>query len=139
MGGWVDYSEDNVNKLKLIKEGGNEIGNYSYKYFSFIRIGEERMKEEFKKIDDIIEKYIGDRFKLFRFLSGDYNKQVFLKVRNLGYMVIQWNVDFVDWKEFGVEIEYKRVMKNIKLGLIMFFYNNVKYILGNLERIIKEL
>lgn len=139
MGGWVDYSEDNVNKLKSIKEGGNEIGNHSYKHPSFTRIGEERMKEELKKTDDIIEKYTGDRPKLFRFPSGDYNKQAFLKVRNLGYMAIQWNADSVDWKELGAETEYKRVMKNIKPGSIMLFHNNAKYTPGNLERIIKEL
>ncbi|OOM09260.1 polysaccharide deacetylase family protein [Clostridium saccharobutylicum] len=139
MGGWVDYSEDNVNKLKSIKEGGHEIGNHSYKHPSFTRIGEERMKEELKKTDDIIEKYTGDRPKLFRFPSGDYNKQAFLKVRNLGYMAIQWNADSVDWKELGAETEYKRVMKNIKPGSIMLFHNNAKYTPGNLERIIKEL
>lgn len=139
MGGWVDYSEDNVNKLKSIKEGGHEIGNHSYKHPSFTKIGEERMKEELKKTDDIIEKYTGDRPKLFRFPSGDYNKQAFLKVRNLGYMAIQWNADSVDWKELGAETEYKRVMKNIKPGSIMLFHNNAKYTPGNLERIIKEL
>nr|WP_207713813.1 polysaccharide deacetylase family protein [Clostridium saccharobutylicum] len=139
MGGWVNYSEDNVNKLKSIKEGGHEIGNHSYKHPSFTKIGEERMKEELKKTDDIIEKYTGDRPKLFRFPSGDYNKQAFLKVRNLGYMAIQWNADSVDWKELGAETEYKRVMKNIKPGSIMLFHNNAKYTPGNLERIIKEL
>ena len=139
MGGWVNYSEENINKLKAIKEGGNEIGNHSYMHPSFSKIGEEKMQEELKKTDDIIEKYTGERPDLFRFPSGDYNKQAFSKVRSLGYMAIQWNADSVDWKELGADTEYKRIMKAVGPGSIMLFHNNAKYTPDNLEKIIKEL
>ena len=138
MGRWVDYSEENVNKLKAIKEGGHEIGNHSYKHPSFTKIGADKMKEEIDKTNAIIEKYTGDKPKLFRFPSGDYNKEAFLKVRNFGYMAIQWNVDSVDWKEASPEMEYNRVMKNVKPGSIILFHN-AKYTPQNLDRIIKEL
>ncbi len=138
MGGWVNYSEDNVNKLKAIKEGGHELGNHSYKHPSFTKIGLARMKEEIEKTNDTIEKYTGERPKLFRFPSGDYNKDAFLKVRNLGYMAIQWDVDSVDWKEGSAETEYNRVMKNVKPGSIILFHN-AKNTPNNLERIIKDL
>ena len=95
MGGWVNFSEDNVNKLKSIKEGGHEIGNHSYKHPSFTKISADKIKEEIEKTNDIIEKYTGEKPKLFRFPSGDYNKDAFLKVRNLGYMAIQWDVDSI--------------------------------------------
>jgi polysaccharide deacetylase family sporulation protein PdaB len=139
MGGWVNYSEDNVNKLKAIKERGHEIGNHSYKHPMFTKIGVDRMKEEIEKTNDIIEKYTGERPKLFRFPSGDYNKDSFSKVRNLGYMTIQWDVDSVDWKELSAETEYNRVMKNVKPGSILLFHNNAKYTPNNLDRIIREL
>lgn len=138
MGRWVDYSEENVNKLKAIKEGGHEIGNHSYKHPSFTKIGADKMKEEIDKTNAIIEKYTGDKPKLFRFPSGDYNKDAFLKVRNFGYMAIQWDVDSVDWKEASPEMEYNRVMKNVKPGSILLFHN-AKYTPQNLDRIIKEL
>lgn len=138
MGGWINYSEENVNKLKVIKEGGHEIGNHSYKHPSFTKIGPDKMKEEIEKTNDIIEKYTGERPKLFRFPSGDYNKDAFLKVRNLGYMTIQWDVDSVDWKELSAETEYNRVMKSVKPGSIILFHN-AKYTPNNLDRIIKEL
>jgi len=138
MGGWVNYSEENANKLKLIKEGGHEIGNHSYIHPLFTKIGADRMKEEIDKTNDIIEKYTGEKPKLFRFPSGDYNKDAFKKVRNLGYMAIQWDVDSVDWKELSPEVEYNKVMKNVKPGSILLFHN-AKYTPGNIERIIKEL
>ncbi|OOM77578.1 peptidoglycan-N-acetylmuramic acid deacetylase PdaA precursor [Clostridium puniceum] len=138
MGGWVNYSEENVNKLKSIKEGGHEIGNHSYKHPSFTKIGSDKIREEIEKTNEIIEKYTGEKPKLFRFPSGDYNKEAFVKVRNLGYMTIQWDVDSVDWKEISPEREYNRVMKNVKPGSIILFHN-AKYTPNNLDRIIKEL
>ncbi len=138
MGGWVNYSEDNVNKLKLIKEGGNEIGNHSYIHPSFTKIGTAKIKEELEKTNDIIEKYTDEKPKVFRFPSGDYNKDALLQVRNLGYMAIQWNVDSIDWKELSAEAEYTRVMKNVKPGSIILFHN-AKYTPENLDKIIKEL
>lgn len=138
MGKWVNYSEENVNKLKAIKEGGHEIGNHSYRHPSFTKIGASQMKEEIEKTNEVIEKYTGEKPKLFRFPSGDYNKDAFLKVRSLGYMTIQWDVDSVDWKEASPEMEYNRVMKNVKPGSIILFHN-AKYTPQNLDRIIKEL
>lgn len=139
MGGWVNYSEENANKLIKINEGGHEIGNHSYIHPSFTKISIDRMKDELKKTDDIIEKYTGKKPQLFRFPSGEYNKDCFEKVRKLGYTCIQWNVDSVDWKELGADIEYNKVMKKVKPGSILLFHNNAKYTPENLEKIINEL
>ncbi len=49
------------------------------------------------------------------------------------------DVDSVDWKQAGAEVEYNRVMKKVSPGSILLFHNNAKYTPGNLDRIIKEL
>ena len=97
------------------------------------------MREELQKTDDVIEKYTGKRPKVFRFPSGDYNKNALMSVRKMGYSVIQWSSDSVDWKELGAKSEYDRVMKGVKPGAILLFHNNAKYTPGNLEKIIPEL
>lgn len=139
MGRWVNYNDENLEKLKAMHEKGNEIGNHSYIHPSFTKIKKERMKEEVKKADDIIESAIGEKPRLFRFPSGDYNKEACSYMWSLGYKVIQWNVDSVDWKEKGLEIEYNRVKKGIKPGSIILFHNNARYTPENLDRILKYL
>ena len=49
MGGWVNYSEENKEKLQRICDEGHEIGNHSYIHPSFVNITTERMKEEIDK------------------------------------------------------------------------------------------
>ena len=138
MGGWVDYSQENVEKLKKISERGHEIGNHSYRHPMFTKISNEKMISEIQKTDEIIKKYTGKEVKLFRFPSGDYNEQAVKVINEQEHIPIQWSVDSVDWKEAGADIEYERVNKGIKEGSIILFHNNAKYTPDNIERIIKE-
>lgn len=138
MGGWINQSDENVEKLKTLVERGHEIGNHSYLHPSFTKIGEDKIKEELKKTNDIIEKYTSIKVKLFRFPSGDYNSESVKVVENEGYIPIQWNCDSIDWREEGAEIEYSRIKENFKPGSILLFHNNAKYTPENLDKIIKE-
>lgn len=139
MGGWVNYTPENKEKLLKIHEGGHEVANHSYIHPDFTKIGEGRIKEELEKTDKIIEETIGVKTKLFRFPSGEYNKQSFNTVTALGYKCIQWDADSVDWKQSGSDIEYERIMKKVKPGSILLFHNNAKYTPENLDRIISNL
>lgn len=139
MGGWVNYTDENRDKIMKIGKDGHEIGNHSYIHPSFSKISQERMADEIKKTEDIIFAATGNKTTLFRFPSGDYNDKALDFVRSLGYECIQWDVDSVDYKESGEDIEYNRVMKNVKEGSIILFHNNAKYTPNNLKKIINKL
>lgn len=139
MGGWVNYSDENREKLMKINEGCHSIGNHSYIHPSFTKISHERMADEIKKTEDIVYAATGNEIKLFRFPSGDYNEDALEYVRSLGYECIQWDVDSIDYKESGAEVEFNRVIKNIKPGSIVLFHNNAKYTPENLKKIITNL
>lgn len=139
MGGWVNYTDDNKEKLKNIYNDGHEIGNHSYIHPNFVNITEERMNDELQKTEDIIYQTIGCNTKLFRFPSGSYNEKSLNYVLSKGYKCIQWDVDSADWKQSGADVEYNRVMKNVKAGSILLFHNNAKYTPENLDKIINKL
>ncbi len=139
MGGWIEYSDENVEKLKRIYEEGHEIGNHSNKHPDMSRISKESMIKEIEITDGIIKKYLGIDTKLFRCPSGSYNDSVVQVVEDSGHYCIQWDVDSIDWKEHGAEIEYERVIKGVKSGSIVLFHNNSRYTPGNLSRLIDNL
>lgn len=139
MGKWVIYPEGNREKLVEIHKRGHEIGNHSYVHPDFKNIGKDRMIEEVKKTEEIIEKEVGVKTNLFRFPSGSYSQEGLSVIEGLQYKSIQWDVDSVDWKGESKEKEYKKVVNNVKGGSILLYHNNGKYTVENLKEIIPKL
>lgn len=139
MGKWVIYPEGNREKLVEIHKRGHEIGNHSYVHPDFKNIGKERLIEEVKKTEEIIEKEVGVKTNLFRFPSGSYSQESLSAIHGLEYKSIQWDVDSVDWKGESKEREYKKVIDNVKGGSILLYHNNGKYTVENLKEIIPKL
>ena len=139
MGKWVIYPEGNREKLVEIHKRGHEIGNHSYVHPDFKNIGKERIIEEVKKTEEIIEKEVGVKTNLFRFPSGSYSQESLSVIHGLQYKSIQWDVDSVDWKGESKEREYKKVIDNVKGGSILLYHNNGKYTVENLKEIIPKL
>ncbi|WP_369705756.1 polysaccharide deacetylase family sporulation protein PdaB [Clostridium moutaii] len=136
VGDWVDKNPD---KLKEIYKRGHEIGNHSNRHPNMTNISQEKIIEDININEAKIRNIIGTGTKLFRCPEGAYNDKVIDLVEGSGYYCIQWNVDSIDWKEQGEDIEYTRIMKNIKPGSILLFHNSAKYTPENLPKIIKNL
>ncbi|WP_426349508.1 polysaccharide deacetylase family protein [Alloiococcus sp. CFN-8] len=139
MGGWVETSEENVEKLKRIYAEGHEVGNHSYMHPDMTKVSRDKIIKEIEMTDAVIRKYLGIETNLFRFPSGAYNDLSMKVIEEVGKYSIQWDSDSVDWKEQGAEIEYLRIMNKVKPGSIMLFHNDARYTPGNLIRIIDDL
>lgn len=133
---WLkDYPE----VAKKIAEEGHEIGLHSTTHPHFTSLSEEQMKRELQKNHEMIEEVTGYRPRLFRPPFGDYNNKVIEVSRSLGYHVIQWDVDSLDWKDISARQIYDRVTRQVKPGSIVLFHNNGKHTAEALEPIIKTL
>ncbi len=68
---------------------------------------------------------------------------MFISAQNLLYQLLYpiWDVDSLDWKEYGVQEEIKRVLEHKALGngSIILFHNDAKYTPDALDAIIKGL
>lgn len=138
IGKWIDYSDRNTYLLKEMDKNGHEIGNHSNLHTNFVGLSKERIIKELEITDSKIYNLINKRSKLFRFPKGEYDQRAVEIVKSLGYIPIQWDVDSVDWKEEGKEIEYNRIYKKTKEGSILLFHNNTKYTPDNIERFLNE-
>ncbi len=82
--------------LKAIAEGGHRIGNHTYNHPRLTTLSRAKIKEELLKTEAIIAPYIKGK-KLFRPPYGAHNALVDEVVAELGYRLVIWNVDTVDW------------------------------------------
>ena len=119
-GYWLEKYPDLVRKIAA---EGHEIGNHSYTHPHFNQLSKEKIREELESTSDLIEKLIGKRPVFFRPPFGEYNNNVIRAANELGYQVIQWSIDSLDWMEPGVDKIVQRVLQ-AESGDIILMHNN---------------
>jgi peptidoglycan/xylan/chitin deacetylase (PgdA/CDA1 family) len=64
----------------------------------------------------------GVHTKLLRTPNGDFDKRVLSCLSGMGYTVIQWNTDSLDWKNPGVKAITQRVLNRAVPGDIILMH-----------------
>lgn len=136
VGAWVDQHPD---KLKELYEKGHEIGNHSNMHPIMTKSSKEKIINDICIADAKIMKITGEKPKLFRFPDGAYNDASITAVESTNHTCVQWDVDSIDWKAEGADIEYRRIVDKTKPGSILLFHNDGKYTPENLPKIIEKL
>lgn len=77
----------------------------------------------------------------FRPPYGDYNNLLIQTATECGYLSIQWDIDSLDWKDYGVQSIIDRTALNPELsnGSIILMHNGAKYTKDALETVISTL
>ena len=133
---WMDeYPE----MTKRIAAAGHEIGNHSATHPNMGSLSKSEVIKEIKDTHDKIKELTGQTSTVFRPPFGDYSNTLITTCNELGYHVIQWDVDSLDWKDLSSSAIYDRVMKQVSPGSIILFHNNGKFTAEAVEPIIKEL
>lgn len=137
-GGWVESYPDMV---KEIYSRGHDLGNHSQNHKQMSKLSVEQQKEEIMKVSATVKELTGYDMFLFRPPYGDYNNTLINTVYSCNYYPIQWSVDSLDWKDYGVDSIIKTVTKHKKLanGAIVLMHNGAKYTAQALEDVIKGL
>lgn len=134
-GGWMEKFPDDV---KTILAAGHEIGNHSENHKQMSTLTKEQCKEELTKAHEKIKTLTGIDMNLFRPPFGDYDDVVIEAANELGYHVIQWDVDSLDWKDYGKDSIIHTVVdhKHLGNGSIILMHNGAKYTKDALEALI---
>lgn len=137
-GGWVEkYPED----VKAIKEAGHDLGNHSENHKNMSELSQEEQKQEIREVHEKVKELTGYSMQLFRPPYGDYNNELVLNAKECGYYTIQWSVDSLDWKDYGVDSIIDTVIQNkeLKNGAIILCHNGAKYTADALDTLITDI
>lgn len=137
-GGWVEsYPED----VKKIYAAGHDLGNHSENHKNMSQLSDSECQDELMKVHNKVKELTGVEMNLFRPPYGDYDNHVITNAKDCGYYTIQWSVDSLDWKDYGVESIIKTVTehKDLKNGAIILMHNGAKYTAQALPTVIEKL
>lgn len=118
-GDWASkYPED----LKAIYKEGHEIGNHGENHKKQSLLNIEQNNREILKAEESIKNVTGVKTNLFAPPYGDVNETVVTSAEKLGYKVIMWSIDTIDWntKDYAKIIE--RVEKKQHNGAIVLMH-----------------
>lgn len=126
---------------KQIKSMGYEIGSHGNLHKDFSNYPDSWIREQVQLADKSIYQVTGVHPKLIRTPNGDFNPRVISCLTGMGYKVIQWNTDSLDWKNPGVQNIVDRVNKRVVPGdiILMHASDSSKQIVEALPQILAQL
>ena len=93
------WADDNSETLIRIIKSGHELANHGYFHLDHKQIDYEKNKQEIYLTGVVVRALCGAETKLFAPPLGSYS-DVTLKVADeLGYKVIMWSKDTIDWRD----------------------------------------
>lgn len=137
-GGWIDnYPED----VKAIAKAGHDVANHSQNHKQMSQLTATQCEEEIMMVKNKIKKLTKQDSFLFRPPYGDYNNTLIETVEACDCYCIQWDVDSLDWKNYGVDTLISTVLEHKALGngSIILMHNGAKYTKDALPSIIEGL
>lgn len=137
-GGWIESYPDDV---KAIAKDGHELGNHSENHKQMSTLSAEECKKEIMAPHEKVKKLTGVDMTVFRPPYGDYNDTLIGCVQECSYHAVQWDVDSLDWKDYGVDSIINTVLghKHLGNGSIILCHNGAKYTAQALPKLIDGL
>ncbi len=137
-GGWVESFPDDV---KTILAAGHDLGNHSENHKNMSELSEVECQEEIMEVHKKVQQLTGYEMFLFRPPYGDYDNHVISSAKKCGYYSVQWDIDSLDWKDYGVDSILDKVLNSSNLGngSIILCHNGAKYTAEALEALITGL
>lgn len=137
-GDWVSaYPED----VKAILAAGHTLGNHSDNHFDMASLSVTEIQAELQNVHNAVYELTGYEMYLFRPPYGSYNDTLIDTARDCGYYTIQWDVDSLDWKDYGIDSIINTVCDHSHLGngSIILCHNGATYTADALDEMITHL
>src|SRR5690606_38207114 len=95
-GNWLEANPDWV---KEIARRGHEIGSHSYAHAHMNRLSRAEIRADLARAHALIKELTGTDPWLFRPPFGEYGNALIEEAEQMGYVVVQWSIDSLDWKD----------------------------------------
>lgn len=108
--------------VKQIVDAGFEIGSHGHKHVNYSTLNDDEIRKQIQTAHQILKESTGQTPTLIRMPNGDFDKRVLNIANELGYTVIQWDTDSLDWMNKGVNNIINRVLTKAHPGDIVLMH-----------------
>lgn len=93
------WAENHPDMLKQMAEAGHEIQSHGYSHALCSDISSEKVEEEIEKTELAIINAVSIKPNYFAPAAGDHDDRTVEIAERLGYKVVLWSSDTIDWRE----------------------------------------
>lgn len=138
VGDWIEKEPENYRRI--VNEG-HEVGNHSYTHSDMSTLTKREVLWEINKTQQLSEKIIGDKPRLFRFPYGKSDKHMIRLIKSNGMIPIGYSIVGYDWKGMDADEICRNILNNKKLqnGAIILLHTNHKNTVQALDSLIPAL
>lgn len=118
-GSWADDNNESVN---TIKDRGHELANHGYFHKDHKKLSATANKDEILSCEKMVEGISGVKTVLFAPPSGAFSDNTLSVCQELGYKVIMWSKDTIDWRDKNTDLIYKRATDKVSNGDLILMH-----------------
>ncbi|PLT34165.1 polysaccharide deacetylase family protein [Bacillus sp. V5-8f] len=134
------WAKNNPELVKMIEEGGHEIGNHSYSHPDMRTLSSQASKTELQRTNEVIQAVTNNKVKSKWFAppSGSYRDETIKFAASLGMGTIMWSVDTIDWQKPSPDVLTSRVLTKVHPGAFVLMHPTDSTA-QSLQTLIKEI
>jgi peptidoglycan-N-acetylglucosamine deacetylase len=103
---------------------GHEIGNHSWSHPNLAKMSDDGVRNQLRKTEEAIQNAAGVRPKFLRPPYGSITAREKKWInQELGYKIVLWDVDPLDWRRPGPNVVCNRIVKNTRAGSIILAHD----------------
>ena len=122
-GEFCDKYPDDVKKFY---DAGHSVQNHSDAHPHVKGMNINDLIADTKECSRKIKMITGEEPKLYRAPYGEYDDTVMSTVEGMGFKVIQWDVDSIDWEDPDAATIQNRILSKTQSGSILLFHNDLE-------------
>lgn len=118
-GKWAERNDELTQKIAA---AGHEIGNHGYSHPHPDRLSREILTREIEKTQGILTRLTGAPVKLFAPPYGEFSPRVVNTCASLGYRLVLWSLDTIDWQKPAPSTIVARIVPRIHNDAIILMH-----------------
>lgn len=116
------WADDNGQTLTRIVSEGHELANHGYFHKDHKLLDYQKNKSEIENTGKIVKALCGMDLKLFAPPSGSFSDTTLEVADELGYKVIMWSKDTIDWRDKDENLIFKRATNGLENGDLILMH-----------------
>ena len=116
------WAAKNMELVREISDRGHEIGSHGYNHKDAEKLSYDRNMDEMVPAERLLEQLTGKEVRLFAPPSGSIGQEMFKAAEDLGYTVVMWSRDTVDWRDKNADLVYKRATQDTQSGELILMH-----------------